>query len=422
MIFLLILQTTVEKGYGRSKMYYMGKPVLSGYQNMIKILETLVISLVLTNQAFAAGQMDVGTLKSLGEEAEIKLREFLPKLYSIGNKHPNDTEIQLGLGVIYSRYGLEGISQKIEEQWQKVLRIDPNNKTAWAISVTKFCRMKTARKTNLLEWIERGIDNAKKRGVNEMIVRRSGNPLYPIFKEEETETIVISDFDAARKQLCEKLDEELSLAIAEINQGEKRDPDNALYNYLKAHVHFELGQKEVALKEIGNAVRKKYLKTYFTETRSATAKVLQEVGFPNYLRAHIEDVYSPFGDFLRNKIWKKQMAPLSETYAKQGDVQHALDISVLVLGIAKQIREEPLPYPSFFNQSFSQGLQKWAQERNKELSQKITKPEKKTLLQTISIGARYALFAGLCGILVVGLILVRKKRAIKEGNSKSRIS
>ena len=36
--------------------------------------------------------------------AENKLRQFLPRLRFLEDKYPNDPEIQLGLGVIYSQY------------------------------------------------------------------------------------------------------------------------------------------------------------------------------------------------------------------------------------------------------------------------------------------------------------------------------
>lgn len=338
-------------------------------------------------------------------KAEREMREYVPKLERLETEYPEDAEIQLGLGVLYAKYApSKRFSDKVEERWREVLRIEPGNKAAMAVSVKRLSRATTARRASLFNWLERGIENATRRNLQELkLPRRS--VLYSFFKKDDTEGLITLDFEVARRQLREILDKELPLAMDAVNEGEKADPNNALYNYLRAHLLFELGEKEEALKEVRNAVGKKYLNTYFTETRSAVARVLSEGGFPENLRAKITDVYSPLGDFLRGEIWKKQFVPMIEKYEEEGNVEGVRDICALLVGMAKHVREEPMPYESLFNQSFSDGVDKWVLKRTNEISVKSSIGER-----GISRTAKYTLLAALCGVLVGYLILIRRRR------------
>jgi len=360
---------------------------------MKEILVILIMCLGLTNKAVATGLTDVNTLKPW-DEAEKKLRELLQELETLEERYPNNMEIQLGLAVLYARYAAsEHFATKVEEQWKRVLRIDPNNRPAWATSVKRAIQFHTARREAIIKQLERRIESAQKRGSQQLAISRKISyaqtlirkddsltkvpsqehefELFPYLSKGNEEVVVISDFDAALRQLKEQLDKELDSMFGILNQAEKLDRDNALYNYLKAHLYFTLDQSESGLREIRNATQKKYLNTYFTETRHGVSIVLQVVNFPNNLRCHIEDVYSPFGDFIRCAICEKGLEPLSRKHGEQGNNESVIEISELMLKIAKQISEEPLPYPSFINPGLSQELEKRAQEFKKEISQKI---------------------------------------------------
>ena len=366
---------------------------------MKKILIILIMCLGLTNKAVASSLTDMNSLRPW-DKAEKKLCELLPELQILEDRFPNNVEIQLGLATLYDRYSLsENVTTKVGEQWKKVLKIDPNNRPALARSVIKAIMFNTARHRAIIEQLEGQIEIARKKGSQQLIIPRKRSymqtviekddsltivppheyesELFPYLSKRNEEIVVINDFDAAIGQLKEQLDKELSGVFGIVNQAEKIDHDNALYNYLKAHLYFTLGQNESGLGEIRKATQKKYLNTYFTETRHAVSIVLKTVNFPDNLRCHIEDVYSPFGDFIRREICKNGLEPLSRKYEEQGDNENVIEISELMLKIAKQISEEPLPYPSFINPKLSQGLEKWAQERKNEISQKIKNKEEK---------------------------------------------
>jgi len=383
-------------------------------QDMREIVAILIISLGSVNQVVTAESTDAGAFERQ-DEAEKKVRELLPSLESLEDKYTNDIEIQLGLGVLYSRYATsERFSEKAGEQWQKVLKIDPNNHSAQTAFVKGVGRGATARRAYFLGRLEMRIENAKKSNVKQLTLSRS-SPLFPLLRGEAGESFVTITFEAARKELRVLLDNELRSAITMAAQAQKREPNNAFYDYIKAHLYFELGQREIALKETRNGARKKYLNTYFTEMRGATRKVLAAIDFPEEMRPYILDMYEPFGDFIRGEIWQKQLVPLAKGYQEQGKAQHVQDISTLVLGISKQIRAEPMPYESFFNQSFAQSLEKWAQEHSGAVSANTAQQEYEDSPEAVSRGVIYALFAGACSILLVAYILLRRKSTSRWG-------
>ena len=185
----------------------------------------------------------------------------------------------------------------------------------------------------------------------------------------DEEVLVISDFDATRKELDEKLDKELAAdAFDIINQGQQHDPDNALYDYLRACVYLELGDSTATLSAIRKASKKKTLNTYFTETRSAVSQVLELAEFPQELQSHITDVYVPVGNIIRGKLWKKGLESMSREYEEQNKITEAAEILQLTRRMAKHIREEPLPYASSYNTGMAQSMEKRADQREKKIS------------------------------------------------------
>jgi len=327
------------------------------------------------------------------EIARKELLKFLPKLELLEDRYANDAEVQLGLGVLYARYATsEQIAEKAEEQWQRVLTLDPNHRPAWATVAIRDTYVQTARRRNLLDRLERRIQNAEQRGVREFTIHRqtslmqtsirkdgTGGPelrkkhkpnLHQYLSKGDDKVLVIDDFNGARKQLKGKLDKEVSGPFDTISQGQQHDPGNALYDYLRAYPCLELGNKEAALGAIKQASKKKYLNTYFTETREAVARVLEIARFPQDLRSYITDVYTPFGDFIRGKLWRKGLEPVSRKYQEQQKVTHALEMFEMTRRMAKHISEEPLPYASPYNTALAQSMKGWADKKSKEISGK----------------------------------------------------
>lgn len=363
----------------------------------------------LANQTIGDGSKDVNT-SNPWVAADKKLSEFLPRLQALGEKHPDDEEIQLGLAFFYSSPSVSA-GESLDGQIEKVFMANADNRAAWALKARLFGRQYTAKRRFLIDQLQRKIKYAKRNAIDLTIPRYS--QLYPLLKELGTDdTIVISDFDAALKLLQEKLDSEMPPVLLMLNNGEQNDPENALYNYLKAHIYFELGEENKAIREIKNAVVKKHINNYVIEEHNAKARILREVGFPEHQLPFIVKRVALFTDFFRATVWEKGLVALAENYEAQGAFEDAGKIYKLTLQIAKQIREEPLPYPLPDNEDFSRSLERWArQHNNKELSMELRGEEKKMLGKSRTSVGTYVLIAASCGILIVGIILFLRKKA-----------
>lgn len=380
---------------------------------MRNMLAIFIMCVVLTNQTLGDGPKAANT-SDPWQVADIKLSEFLPRLQVLGEKHLDDVEIQLGLAFLYSRPEVPHVYSR-EDQIEKVLMINADTHAAWALKAKLLCFQYTAKRRELIDRMHAMIKNSKINARELKIMPYS--QLYPWLKELGTGTIVINDFDGALKLLREKLDSEMLPVLVVLKNGEQKNPENALYNYLKAHLYFELGEENKAIREIENAVVKKHINNYVIEEHKATARVLREVGFPENQLSFIVKRITLFADAFRATVWERGLVPLAENYESQGAIEDAGKIYKLTLRIAEQIRDEPLPYPSGYNEDFSNSLEKWArQDNNKESSTELRGKEKKMLgISRTSVG-KYLLIAASCGILIVGIILFLRKKSTSRSN------
>ena len=128
---------------------------------MKNILFILFLFMLLTNPT--AAEVETKTYMKQKRIAEEKLRQFLPNLRFLEDKYPNDVEIQLGLGVIYSKYATSpDFSARAKEQYNKVLKIDPNNRPAWSIITRRLCGQSVAERGRGLITLESLIHEARK--------------------------------------------------------------------------------------------------------------------------------------------------------------------------------------------------------------------------------------------------------------------
>lgn len=325
------------------------------------------------------------------DKAEKGLLELMPKMPSLSDKFTNDLEIQLGIAALYFEYGapkdlsLKSVDelnldqkQKFFNQCEKVFLIDPNNKPGLALYSRRLCRGFTSKRNNDIELIERKITGARKRNSEKIEILPysslekyfseedkcvSGKRPYGRTKGKQEYALLITDFDLAALQLRQKIDKEVPSVLAGINNAQNRDPDNAYYNYLKAHLYFELGEKNKALKEIEEAVAKKYFSSFPEELAKAKDKVLQEAGLAKNHRDFIFSIRSPFEDFVNWSIWRIGLSDLAKEHEARGEIESAEKIYRLTIEMAKQVQKESIYEPL--------RLDKAAQKRINELSNKI---------------------------------------------------
>ena len=381
---------------------------------MRKTLAICLTCVAFISQTFA--RVNAGESLQDWLDAEEKISEFIPRLHTLGDEYPNDIEIQLGLGFLYTRYADTRVFSDID-QYEKVLTIDPNNKAAWAIQAKLICWRYTGKRIMLLDQLESKIAYARERNAEELRPYKNSD-LYNWFKEEGKDTVVIKDFDLAVQQLRQKLDEKVPAVLATLNRGQSKDPENAFYNYLKAHLYFELHEKEKALKEIEEGAAKKYFSSYVEEINKAKARVLQEAKFPQPHRDLIVGMRIPFEDFLIQGIWKRGLADLGKSYEAQGDFKNAEKVYRLTVTMAEQSQRESIYRPLGLDVIGHKHLEK-LQKKMPNQDDKMPAQEKKILGQSFLERAKYIIIVGFCGILIISFTLLLRKKASRRGKSRA---
>lgn len=271
-------------------------------------------------------------------EAEDLLRGFTPNMSALEEKFPNDPQILLGLADLYHYAPSPEYWGKRVLMYRKVLEIDPNNKAAHSSLAMQVLVDFISQRGRVLYLLEMQQKYADDEGIQEVNIP-SWDPLYEWLREDH-KTVVIRDFNETRARLCSKLDRNLPEVFSELDKGEKFESENALYNYLRAHINFELGRDTEGLAEAERGANKPYLNNYSVQIAEARNIVLQKAGFPDSYRQIIVDRTEMPGRGLPriDKIFN--LAKQQET---KGNLKKAAQIYEIVIRMADQVRQEPVP-------------------------------------------------------------------------------
>ena len=281
---------------------------------------------------------DRPTIKEMSE-AEDQLRKFVPSLSAVEERFPNDIQVLLGLARIYKSYAPSfDYWDRSKQLYRKAVELDPKNKAAHAAMAMKFVVDFLGQRQGVLLSLELQREYAKENNLQEVEIP-TWDALYKWLREEGHQRVVIRDFNEARARICEKLDQGLPEVISDLEKAEKIDPENALYNYLRASLNFELGKDADGLKEVEQGSEKPYLNNYYIEIASARRRVLQEGGFPEHYREIIENMQTYLGGL-------PSYDKLIEIAKQQGtnqDPKKASRICEVLIRLAEQVRQEPVP-------------------------------------------------------------------------------
>jgi len=208
---------------------------------MKKILATMLAVGLFSGRSCSSAEKHIPSIL----QAERQFVEFLPQLKDLGEAHPDDIQIQLGLASVYENSRPpEGCS--VIEQYDKVLRLDPKNRPACAGKARLVCILYTGKRKDFLDELEGVIANAKRRNRTELVIPKYSR-LYKWFRNKGDEGLVHIGFDVALQQLTQKFDQEIPTVLSVLRLGQQMDPQNALYDYFRAHLYLELGDKGKSL-------------------------------------------------------------------------------------------------------------------------------------------------------------------------------
>lgn len=368
------------------------------------------------------------------EQSEDLILKLLPELPVLSDKHPNDLEIQLGIVGLYFRYGIPVSeeqqssedyvleqNQKFLAQCNKVFSIDPNNKPALAIFSKKICSGFCAVRNSNMDQLKRLITKAKERNSKEIEIF-PGTSLRKYFSEEDAcvigklpygkpvvYSLLVNDFNLATQQLREKLDEEFSTVLVQINDAQNKDSENAFYNYLKAALFFEIGDKDKAVKEIEEGILNKYSNSYQGELAIAMNKVLREAGMPQNLLDFLLGVRSPFEDFVTQTIWYGGLSNLGKEYEVNGNIKDAEYIYKLTIKMAKQIQKEQIHGPLNLDKTAQLRIDELSSIENSKQKIEIITQNKSSTKNPLGVALPIAGVA-VAVIAIAGLFLIARKK------------
>jgi tetratricopeptide (TPR) repeat protein len=304
---------------------------------IFSVLFVFLICVVLLNQRFHNTQRNGGIAEL--SKAETQLHDFFPKMRILEDKCLDDAEIQLGLAFLYYMYDTPR-DYLVIEPLENVLKINPNNRPACAILSKFICTGYTATRRDWLDELERVVSDAKNGEVKKLELYKDDS-LRHWFKEKNINTVINVDFELTSQNLRKKIEDGVPVVLDMLNEYQSKDSENALYNYLRAHLYLELDENDKAVKEIREALTKEYLSDRINEMSKAAARVLREVKFPQRQVNLIIGIRKPFGDFLRSNIWKRGLARLGNSYEAQGDFKAAIRMYSLMVRVAEQSQEHP---------------------------------------------------------------------------------
>ena len=312
----------------------------------LSIASILGFSLVLTSYA-TSRTPDKAVLEAKAlREAEEKLREFVPTLSALEKRFSEDPEVLLGLATIYSHYSPDfEYSKRCALLYRKAVALEPSNKAARIGLVQRVVGDFMSQRGQLLLALEFKQQYAMRENLKEVEIDIPWDDelyklLCDLLREQGQEKIVIRDFNEARVRLCENFDRtKLPPVMAELEKAEKFEPGNAVYNYLRAQLYFDLDEDERGLEELQKGSRKPYFNTYVIETAAARNRVIREVGFPeNYRRTIEENLPLPWGIPAEPKVFM-----IAKQEQERGNPKKAIEIYEAMIRIENQYNEEPIP-------------------------------------------------------------------------------
>ncbi len=323
------------------------------------------------------------------EQKKRDIRDLVSRLRSLEGAKPQDLEIQLGLAVFYRDYHSSmDYSERRDAQYARVLRIDPNNRVIWQMRAADAVGEALGTQLQTVHDLESLIENAQKHGLkgigiwtgiygNDMNPDRPWRPLYHVLGDKSGHPVDIEekDYDQARAKVRRYADDALNQAIKAVDECEQHDPENAYYNYRQAELYFNLRQPALAVRELQTAVRKPFMQVYVEQKEKAVAKALEAAHAPPGLFSTREHRRSAT-NYILPFIWQQHVDPLVARMEHEGDLDQAKEIYRLAMGLARQVREEPLPEASAYNKAVSAGIERHAAERLSALEERKGEPSR----------------------------------------------
>jgi len=304
----------------------------------MKMRQFLIAGTVIVILGLIAQGSDRPTIKEM-EEAVDRLREFMPKLSELEDHFSSYPPALIGLAYIYQRYGPSPMYwDRSEYLYRKASKLDPKNKVAHAAFAKWVVLNFLSQRGRVMIDLDMLRQYDKSKNFQEVEIP-SWSRLYEWLHEEGQERVVIRDFNEARARIFGKIDRDLPNVVSTLETAEKIESGNALYNYLRAQLHFERCKDDEGVIEVERGADKPYLSNHWIEIAAVCRGVLLDAGFPEHYLEIIENSHSSPGGL---PSYDKLIEIAKQQEARQ-DFKKAAQIYEALIRMAEQVRQEPVP-------------------------------------------------------------------------------
>jgi hypothetical protein len=319
----------------------------------------LAVLVILAASMLACGQEPEKT--SITESSlKGKYGEYLEAFQAFERRHVDDVNGLLGLGFLYEVYGpprrptppipaRSDISvgrfdpaeyvDAIAEVYKKAVAADPTSRPARAGLARRSVQYYAGVRGTCLDQLDGAVSLSLKWNHDKIYIDRF-SWLFVLLGKERWGYL---DRDATSKEVHDRLDEETRKVIEFLDESQANDPNNALYNYLKAKVFLVTDDSENAAAELEKASQKPYLNNYEIEASRERSKVLDEIAFPADYAYWLKKRYNSYSDFIAvDALWPK-MDSERQTYESKGNIAGAVRMNDIASVMVKHLKEEPKP-------------------------------------------------------------------------------
>lgn len=294
------------------------------------------------------------------------LEKYATKIAALGDKYPNNLDIQEGLFFLYDVHLLSSVehSRSRTDQCEKILEVDPNNVVAWEWKAMRACYNYSSRYRHLSDHLYSVIARVEKKNLERIRIGDYSYRLKEWYGQQGIEYITKEQLDDVVERMLAEFERKIDVPLEIINKAQTIDKGNAVYNYYRAHLYLLLGRHDEAVREVEEAVNSTYFSTHQGRTAACARDVLAKVHFPRVPAYFILRGYRPFEDFMGSHIWQKMeydvgpewkgLSQIAAEYEEKGDFKAAEKIYKLTIEAAKQIQKE---------QTYPTVIDKYAEER-----------------------------------------------------------
>lgn len=312
----------------------------------------LLVSVVALNCPSAQAKQDEIGRKL--DATRIAVGQHSRQFAELLDKHGTDVETLLGIAYINKIFPAVGFSYK--DAMNRALLAAPNNRAALMMKADSDTSSVLGRRSSALKMFAIKEEGVVKQGMEEMEIWSVEDSLYSIFKkndpfvrvgpeigedgQEDKSIYYIKDVETARRVLVQRLEEPIPSLLSWLDAASLKDPENPIYDYLKARVFLETGQEQQAVEAIEASFKKKTPTMYEDELKVAAEKVLTQLAFSEGEKSFFLSGRTTMASFVLYTLWEDKVESVVKSSIKAHDFAKAKKMYELMIRIAQQIQGE----------------------------------------------------------------------------------